>query len=68
MYDDPKSGYEARDAFGPHTIELKGMPMGRTPEYMQERLRRCPKLFQFTGVAGRRIPVFRSRLYRRRLQ
>lgn len=40
LYDSPKSGYEAVDVWGPHTIELKGMPMGRTPEYLQERLRR----------------------------
>ncbi|KAF4667700.1 hypothetical protein FOZ61_007949 [Perkinsus olseni] len=37
---DPQSGYEGAKMFGPHTIELDGMPMGRTPEYMQERLRR----------------------------
>ncbi|CEL96892.1 unnamed protein product [Vitrella brassicaformis CCMP3155] len=40
MYDTPKSGYEAIKVWGPHTLELKGMPMGKTPEYMQERLRR----------------------------
>ena len=40
MYGTPASGYEARAVFGPHTLELRGMPMGRTPEYMQERLRR----------------------------
>jgi len=40
MYAVPKSGYEGALIYGPHTLELKGMPMGRTPEYMQERLRR----------------------------
>eukprot|EP00386_Alphamonas_edax_P008407 GDKI01027584.1.p1 GENE.GDKI01027584.1~~GDKI01027584.1.p1 ORF type:complete len:427 (-),score=62.35 GDKI01027584.1:300-1580(-) len=40
LYGAPKSGYEAVAIYGPNTIELKGMPMGRTPEYMQERLRR----------------------------
>jgi hypothetical protein len=39
-YTEPKSGFEAIDAYGENTIELKGLPMGKTPEYMQERLRR----------------------------
>jgi len=37
---EPQDGYEAARLFGDNTIELRGMPMGRTPEYMQERLRR----------------------------
>eukprot|EP00928_Gymnodinium_smaydae_P017957 TRINITY_DN16845_c0_g1_i1.p2 TRINITY_DN16845_c0_g1~~TRINITY_DN16845_c0_g1_i1.p2 ORF type:complete len:479 (-),score=133.22 TRINITY_DN16845_c0_g1_i1:9-1445(-) len=36
----PEDGFEAVRIFGDHTLELKGMPKGRTPEYMQERLRR----------------------------
>ncbi|KAK1444982.1 hypothetical protein BgAZ_108880 [Babesia gibsoni] len=28
------------DIYGPNTIELRNLPMGRTPEYLQERLRR----------------------------
>ena len=40
LYGMPKSGYEATKIYGKHTLELKGMPMGRTPEFMQERLRR----------------------------
>lgn len=39
-HDEPQDGYEATRVYGEHTLELKGMPMGRTPEYMQERLRR----------------------------
>lgn len=37
---EPDDGYEGARIYGPHTLEIKGMPMGRTPEYMQERLRR----------------------------
>ena len=40
MYDTPKSGFEAMKVYGENTIEIKGLPMGFTPEYMQERLRR----------------------------
>jgi len=40
MYGEPKSGYEAVKVFGPNTLELKNLPMGRTPQYMEERLRR----------------------------
>mmetsp|Transcript_6170 Transcript_6170/g.14329 ORF Transcript_6170/g.14329 Transcript_6170/m.14329 type:complete len:452 (-) Transcript_6170:77-1432(-) len=39
-HDEPEDGYEALRIFGENTLELKGMPLGRTPEYMQERLRR----------------------------
>lgn len=39
-HDEPQDGYEGTHIYGEHTLELKGMPMGRTPEYMQERLRR----------------------------
>lgn len=41
--------------FGPHTIELDGMPMGRTPEYMQERLRRFFSKFGIVKIC-RAIP------------
>mmetsp|Transcript_58382 Transcript_58382/g.126285 ORF Transcript_58382/g.126285 Transcript_58382/m.126285 type:complete len:476 (-) Transcript_58382:62-1489(-) len=37
---EPSDGYEGARIYGEHTLELKGMPYGRTPEYMQERLRR----------------------------
>eukprot|EP00449_Zooxanthella_nutricula_P051442 CAMPEP_0198561868 /NCGR_PEP_ID=MMETSP1462-20131121/96178_1 /TAXON_ID=1333877 /ORGANISM="Brandtodinium nutriculum, Strain RCC3387" /LENGTH=163 /DNA_ID=CAMNT_0044292781 /DNA_START=3 /DNA_END=490 /DNA_ORIENTATION=- len=37
---EPDDGYEGLRMFGENTLELQGMPMGRTPEYMQERLRR----------------------------
>lgn len=37
---EPDDGYEGSRIYGEHTLELKGMPKGRTPEYMQERLRR----------------------------
>ena len=40
MYGTPKSQYEATGPFGANTIELKGLPMGKTPQYLQERLRR----------------------------
>jgi len=40
MHDEPNDGYDGTRNFGEHTLELKGMPFGRTPEYMQERLRR----------------------------
>ena len=40
MYDKPTSGYEGLGVYGEHTIEIRGLPMGKTPEYMQERLRR----------------------------
>nr|BAN65923.1 conserved hypothetical protein [Babesia bovis] len=40
LYGQPKSKYDAVDIYGPNTIELKNLPMGRTPEYLQERLRR----------------------------
>lgn len=36
----PLNGYEGLSVYGNNTLELKGIPMGRTPEYMQERLRR----------------------------
>ena len=39
-YGTPKSGYEQMAVFGENTIEIKGLPMLKTPEYMQERLRR----------------------------
>lgn len=38
--DEPQDGYEAARVYGENTLELKGMPLGRTPEYVQERLRR----------------------------
>jgi len=37
---EPEDGYEAARIYGEHTLELKGIPMGRSPEYIQERLRR----------------------------
>ncbi|GBE59341.1 hypothetical protein, conserved [Babesia ovata] len=40
LYTEPKSRYDAVDIYGPNTIELRNLPMGRTPEYLQERLRR----------------------------
>eukprot|EP00927_Polykrikos_kofoidii_P080338 TRINITY_DN77204_c0_g1_i1.p1 TRINITY_DN77204_c0_g1~~TRINITY_DN77204_c0_g1_i1.p1 ORF type:complete len:479 (+),score=64.24 TRINITY_DN77204_c0_g1_i1:66-1502(+) len=36
----PKDGYEGSRVYGDHTLELGNLPLGRTPEYMQERLRR----------------------------
>eukprot|EP00434_Breviolum_minutum_P000664 symbB.v1.2.000581.t1/scaffold3.1/size669525/21 len=38
--DEPQDGYEAVRIYGENTLELKGMPLGKTPEYVQERLRR----------------------------
>lgn len=38
--DEPQDGYEAVRIYGENTLELKGMPLGKTPEYIQERLRR----------------------------
>lgn len=38
--EEPQDAYDGVRFYGEHTLELKGMPMGRTPEYMQERLRR----------------------------
>ena len=29
------SGYEAVRIYGENTLELKGMPLGKTPEYVQ---------------------------------
>ncbi|ORM41051.1 uncharacterized protein BXIN_0395 [Babesia sp. Xinjiang] len=40
LYSEPKGRYDAVDIYGPNTIELRNLPMGRTPEYLQERLRR----------------------------
>lgn len=40
LYETPKSGLEMVEIYGPHTLELKNLPWSRTPEYMQERLRR----------------------------
>jgi len=40
MSDTPTSGYEGMKIYGDNTIEIKGLPMGFTPEYMQERMRR----------------------------
>jgi hypothetical protein len=40
MWNEPKSGYEFRDILGEHTVELTNIPMGITPEKMQERFRR----------------------------
>ena len=40
LYDTPKSGYEPMKAYGENSIAVRGLPMGVTPEYMQERLRR----------------------------
>ncbi|CAD7939980.1 unnamed protein product [Amoebophrya sp. A120] len=37
---EPKSGLEFRDVYGENTIELSNLPMGVTPENLQERLRR----------------------------
>jgi len=39
-HEEPDDGYEGARMFGENTLELQGMPLGRTPEYMQERLRR----------------------------
>lgn len=39
-HDEPQDGYDGARVFGQHTLELQGMPFGRTPEYIQERLRR----------------------------
>lgn len=39
-HQEPDDGYGGLRMFGENTLELKGMPLGRTPEYMQERLRR----------------------------
>ncbi|CAK0811791.1 unnamed protein product [Prorocentrum cordatum] len=39
-HDAPSDGYDGARVYGENTLELKGMPMGKTPEYMQERLRR----------------------------
>ena len=39
-YGQPVSGMEPLKAYGANTLEIKGLPMGKTPEYMQERLRR----------------------------
>jgi hypothetical protein len=40
MYNKPMSGFEGAKIYGPNTIEVRGLPMGKTPEYLQERLRR----------------------------
>ncbi|UKJ88975.2 hypothetical protein MACJ_002221 [Theileria orientalis] len=40
MYDKPYDRSEVISVYGPNTIELRNLPMGRTPEYLQERLRR----------------------------
>lgn len=37
---EPDDGYEPSRIYGEHTLQLKGIPLGRTPEYIQERLRR----------------------------
>jgi len=37
---EPQDGYDGMRIYGDHTLKLHGMPMGKTPEYMQERLRR----------------------------
>jgi len=37
---EPDDGYEGARIYGEHTLELTNLPLGRTPEYMQERLRR----------------------------
>ncbi|KAF8821618.1 hypothetical protein IE077_004309 [Cardiosporidium cionae] len=50
MYDSPKSGYEGANIFGPNTIEIKGLPACKTPEYMQERLRRFFSKFGFVAM------------------
>ncbi|KAF4670854.1 hypothetical protein FOL47_001799 [Perkinsus chesapeaki] len=52
---DPQSGYEGAKMFGPNTLELDGLPMGRTPEYMQERLRRFFSKFGVVKIC-RAIP------------
>lgn len=39
-YGKPTSGFEPLVIYGRNTVEIKGLPMGKTPEYMQERLRR----------------------------
>jgi hypothetical protein len=39
-YGVPTSGYEPLKIYGANTLEIKGLPMGKTPEYIQERLRR----------------------------
>ncbi|PHJ23252.1 hypothetical protein CSUI_002898 [Cystoisospora suis] len=38
LYRHPRSGYEGADLYGPNTIEVTNLPMGKTPEYLQERL------------------------------
>eukprot|EP00931_Biecheleriopsis_adriatica_P048545 TRINITY_DN28052_c0_g1_i1.p1 TRINITY_DN28052_c0_g1~~TRINITY_DN28052_c0_g1_i1.p1 ORF type:complete len:505 (+),score=88.84 TRINITY_DN28052_c0_g1_i1:50-1516(+) len=37
---EPEDGYEGSRIYGENTLQLKGMPLGHTPEYVQERLRR----------------------------
>ncbi|KYF41600.1 hypothetical protein TGARI_259850 [Toxoplasma gondii ARI] len=38
QYHHPRSGYEAACIFGPNTLEVTNLPMGKTCEYLQERL------------------------------
>jgi len=37
---EPDDGYGGERVYGEHTLQLQGLPLGRTPEYLQERLRR----------------------------
>eukprot|EP00929_Paragymnodinium_shiwhaense_P008405 TRINITY_DN112364_c0_g1_i1.p1 TRINITY_DN112364_c0_g1~~TRINITY_DN112364_c0_g1_i1.p1 ORF type:complete len:500 (-),score=81.63 TRINITY_DN112364_c0_g1_i1:127-1626(-) len=39
-HNEPVDLYSGAQVYGEHTLELKGLPLGKTPEYMQERLRR----------------------------
>ncbi|OEH76591.1 tyrosine kinase-like [Cyclospora cayetanensis] len=38
LYEAPESGYEPLSVYGPETVLVEGLPMGRTPEFLQERL------------------------------
>ncbi|PFH37971.1 hypothetical protein BESB_003120 [Besnoitia besnoiti] len=38
LYRHPRSGYEGAQIFGPNTLEVTNLPMGKTCEYLQERL------------------------------
>lgn len=40
LYGHPKSSYEPIGTYGENTLEVTGLPLGSTPEYIQERLRR----------------------------
>ena len=40
LYGHPKSSHEPILTYGENTLEVTGLPLGSTPEYIQERLRR----------------------------